>query len=148
MDTDLLITHMPPLNMHDLAYEPHSRRNDRCDLCGTYHSRYSHWGSRSLLERVQQVRPMVHVFGHTHDSHGYTVKQGTVYINAAVKISRQPIFFDIELDASRSDEGVKAPGRLVGESVASVVPPAPPTSSPRLVYREVLGSLPVLAAST
>ncbi len=101
------------------------------------------------MERVQKVRPMVHVFGHTHDSHGYTVKQGTVYINAAVKISRQPIFFDIELDAARSSQDVKAPERLLSESLSPVLPPsAPPASSPRLVYREVLGSLPVLAAST
>jgi Icc-related predicted phosphoesterase len=77
-DVDLLITHMPPHNLHDLAYDPRSgsgssssrQRAEVCDVCGASHPSYSHWGSKSLAERVQQLRPLAHIYGHVHDSQG------------------------------------------------------------------------------
>jgi hypothetical protein len=109
--TDIVITHMPPQNILDLAFDSRGD-NSVCRLCGQQHERYgreplvmhtewlcttiiiiiiiildliisrmqrdsdprggryTHWGSRSLLDRVQEVRPLVHIFGHVHDSHG------------------------------------------------------------------------------
>lgn len=56
---------------------------------------YAHWGSWSLTDRVKQLRPKVHVFGHVHNSHGIVRKGETLYINAAQDENPQPIFFDI-----------------------------------------------------
>ncbi|CAM9177498.1 unnamed protein product [Phaeothamnion confervicola] len=66
---DVLMTHMPPFNTHDLAYDPHAppRITDPCGVCGKTHRRYAHWGSRGLRKRVDVLRPPVHVFGHVHN---------------------------------------------------------------------------------
>ncbi|CAM9138940.1 unnamed protein product [Choristocarpus tenellus] len=93
---DILLTHMPPYKMRDLAFDP-----DRpieagpCRECGAVHRSYAHWGSYSLLDRVAEVVPKVHVFGHVHNSHGIAKSGGTVFINAAQEMHSQPIFFDI-----------------------------------------------------
>lgn len=50
-DVDVLITHSPPYGILDSV-------NGR-----------EHLGSKSLLERVYQVKPRYHIFGHIH--HGY-----------------------------------------------------------------------------
>lgn len=49
-DTDILITHGPPLGF-----------GDRVDSG-------EHVGCEDLLRRVQQVRPKLHLFGHIHES--------------------------------------------------------------------------------
>jgi Icc-related predicted phosphoesterase len=50
--TDILITHGPPAGVLDLA--------------GTHHP----CGCEPLLDRVKQIRPRLHVFGHIHESAG------------------------------------------------------------------------------
>ena len=42
------------------------------------------YGSRELLGRVRFVRPLMHIFGHIHKSHGYTSDGVTVFSNAAI----------------------------------------------------------------
>ncbi len=64
-DTDILITHQPPLNILDL-------------------SEGFHYGSPELRGRVMRIRPRAHLFGHIHDAAG-TVKSGDiVFSNGAV----------------------------------------------------------------
>ena len=65
-DTDVLVTHGPP---HGILDRNHGGQ---------------HIGDRDLLERVQQIRPRLHLFGHVHDSNGELVQDGTHFINAAI----------------------------------------------------------------
>lgn len=53
-DTDVLITHGPPFGI--------------CDISGFDKSRC---GDRSLYERVIEVQPRLHIFGHIHHSRGH-----------------------------------------------------------------------------
>ena len=77
-ETDVLITHTPPSGFLD--------RNSSGRSCGCI----------ALRERVMQVKPRLHCFGHIHASAGTAVDQGTIFVNAAVvdrtyKIARPPI---------------------------------------------------------
>ncbi|GMR58825.1 hypothetical protein PMAYCL1PPCAC_29020, partial [Pristionchus mayeri] len=62
---DVLITHSPPIGYLDL-YPPVER-----------------WGCRYLLEKVELLRPLVHVFGHVHYCHGVVRNEHTFFVNAA-----------------------------------------------------------------
>lgn len=73
---DVLITHQPPYGVLD-----------ECDA--------QHYGSPTLLETILQVKPQVHLFGHTHNAYGTCVENGTFYSNASVvdenyKLCHQP----------------------------------------------------------
>jgi Icc-related predicted phosphoesterase len=66
-DTDVLITHGPPYGILDLPFgkgEPAG-----CEL---------------LLKRVQEVNPLVHVFGHIHGSYGQKQIGKTLFVNACL----------------------------------------------------------------
>lgn len=65
--TDVLITHGPPTGIRDLV--PHSGKNVGCV---------------DLLDRINVVRPKLHVFGHTHYEHGVTERGSTIYVNASI----------------------------------------------------------------
>ena len=65
-DTDVLITHGPPYMMLDKC--PDGRAG----------------GSRSLWERVLDVRPELHVFGHIHHSRGVKQFDGITFVNASI----------------------------------------------------------------
>jgi len=67
LKTDILISHMPPFNIKDIAYDPRNTNAVACSVCKQMHRRYSHWGSKGLRERVRVVRPKVHIFGHVHN---------------------------------------------------------------------------------
>lgn len=62
---DVLITHGPPKGILD-----------RAPLWPTL-------GDEFLLERVLQVRPRLHCFGHVHQSYGRLERDGITFINAA-----------------------------------------------------------------
>jgi len=64
-DTDVLITHGPPQDILD-------------------HVRYIPQGCGSLRVYVEKIKPVLHVFGHIHEGHGSDMKDGTLYINAAI----------------------------------------------------------------
>ena len=65
-DTDILVTHGPPLG--------------RGDLCS--HGKVV--GCFDLLQEVQdRVKPRVHVFGHVHESYGTSYDGTTLYVNAS-----------------------------------------------------------------
>mmetsp|Transcript_20530 Transcript_20530/g.27059 ORF Transcript_20530/g.27059 Transcript_20530/m.27059 type:complete len:424 (-) Transcript_20530:80-1351(-) len=107
-DVDILVTHIPPEGVLDLAFDFEADRRGPCPDCRRCHRKYAHWGSESLAKRVRAVRPRVHVFGHVHDSHGYLKRNGTLYVNAAQDNTEQPIFFDWEIEPFRFSELARA----------------------------------------
>lgn len=66
-NTDVLITHGPPLGRGDVAYIGIGRV-----------------GCVSLMKHVQsRVKPRLHVFGHVHEGYGITHDGTTMYVNAS-----------------------------------------------------------------
>lgn len=63
-DIDILITHSPPLGQRDRG-----KNKNRC-------------GSRSLLLRLLEIRPKLHVFGHIHAGYGQSTYEGIIMVNA------------------------------------------------------------------
>lgn len=68
-NTDVLITHQPPLGFCDYS---------------DYGSGLKHHGNKNLLERINQLHLHYHLFGHEHDSYGVEKHGDTVFSNAAV----------------------------------------------------------------
>ena len=64
-DTDIVITHEPPVMILDKS-------------AGT------HWGNATLRERIFEIKPRYHLFGHAHESYGTMKQYGTVFSNAAL----------------------------------------------------------------
>jgi len=64
-DTDILITHYPPYGVLDEVAEG------------------INVGCKMLNERVKQIKPTIHAFGHIHECPGEQIKD-THYVNAAV----------------------------------------------------------------
>lgn len=62
-DTQLLITHTPPKGILDGAAQ---------------------FGSENLRQRVEEISPFYHVFGHVHADHGIKTIAKTKYVNASV----------------------------------------------------------------
>jgi predicted phosphohydrolase len=82
LDTDILITHGPPFGVLDRVIE-----------------RTDHLGCQLLSNRLQEVKPKIHIFGHIHTGYGYYFDGITHYINAAVlneqyKFTNTPLTFD------------------------------------------------------
>lgn len=63
--TDVLITHGPPAGVLD--------RTAAGDLVGC----------KDLFDRVREVRPRLHVFGHIHEAAGRVDIDGTTFVNAS-----------------------------------------------------------------
>jgi len=122
-DVDILVTHLPPSGILDLAHEPFISRSSapgpppecfqvpkdvlkgdrvnlmaairstkpveedptrkQCEICDTVHPDRQHWGGPELRERVQQIGPAVHIFGHVHEQAGFEIRDQTMYLNAA-----------------------------------------------------------------
>ena len=66
-NTDILITHGPAWGKLD-------------QIIG----RYDKLGCEMLSERLNQIKPKIHVFGHIHSGYGYKFVENTHYFNAAV----------------------------------------------------------------
>lgn len=66
-DTDILLTHGPPL--HKLDWSPYSNQPVGCE---------------DLREAVKRIKPSYHVFGHMHGNYGSIQDQDTVYVNASI----------------------------------------------------------------
>jgi predicted phosphohydrolase len=87
-DTQVLITHGPPYG--------HGDRTDQG----------IHVGCQDLLEVVEQICPLVHVFGHIHEAYGITSNEHTEFINASVvdlrfRLSNQPVVFTLDAAHNR-----------------------------------------------
>ena len=63
--TDYLITHEPPTMILD-------------------ESSGIHWGNIKIRNRVQEIKPGYHLFGHAHESYGILKIDATIYSNAAL----------------------------------------------------------------
>lgn len=83
-DTDVLITHGPPMGTLDL--EPRG---------------LTHVGCSELAARIENLKQLkLHIFGHLHLNHGVEVKNGVTYVNAATcteeyKPTNKPIVVEI-----------------------------------------------------
>ncbi len=65
---DVLITHGPPEGILDLT-----RHGEAV-------------GCRDLLDRVLEVQPRLHVFGHIHEAAGQRIVEGITFVNASTQI--------------------------------------------------------------
>mmetsp|Transcript_36318 Transcript_36318/g.95747 ORF Transcript_36318/g.95747 Transcript_36318/m.95747 type:complete len:399 (-) Transcript_36318:304-1500(-) len=81
-DTDVLLTHGPPLGHGDLT------------------SGGVRAGCLDLLEEIQtRIRPQYHCFGHIHEGHGVTTDGTTTYVNASTcNLKYRPINTAIVFD--------------------------------------------------
>ena len=67
MDTDIIVTHGP------IAYKLDYVAHD---------SHYA--GCEHLRQRVQSIKPILHISGHIHECHGYDYDENTHYFNASI----------------------------------------------------------------
>lgn len=65
-NTDILITHAPPLGIMD------------------YVARDENVGCQDMLDAVIRIRPRFHIFGHIHSGYGRCESDGTTFINASL----------------------------------------------------------------
>jgi Icc-related predicted phosphoesterase len=85
-DTDILITHGPPKNIKDHVYRGMGRMSCMKSV-----------GSKTLLERVLEVDPQLHVFGHIHECGGIDARFGTTFLNASYQgAGHAPYVFDVD----------------------------------------------------
>jgi len=78
-DTDIVVTHEPPVMILDRS-------------AGT------HWGNSPLRNRIFDVKPRYHLFGHAHESYGTIKQDGIVFSNASLlddmnRMVRKPRLF-------------------------------------------------------
>ncbi len=84
-DTDILITHGPPLGILDQAF-PEDNSPELGDI--------------DLLNTVMNLELKAHIFGHIHGSHGVLERDGTLFVNASImdesyKPTFKPIVFEL-----------------------------------------------------
>ena len=65
LDTDVLVTHRPPYGILDYADQ-------------------TNYGSATLLRRVYEIKPRLHLFGHIHQQYGVLKRGETTYSNGAM----------------------------------------------------------------
>ncbi|KAI8099787.1 Metallo-dependent phosphatase-like protein [Halteromyces radiatus] len=80
--TDILVTHTPPR-----GYLDQTRRK-------------LHVGCPALTKKIQAIQPKVCVFGHIHESNGFTIDNNILFINACTsnfryQANQLPIVFDL-----------------------------------------------------
>ena len=86
-NTDILITHGPAFGTLDtVAGRP-----------------WDSLGCELLAERIERLRPKIHVCGHIHSGYGYEFKDGTHFFNASVlderyEYTQKPMTFDWDPD--------------------------------------------------
>jgi Icc-related predicted phosphoesterase len=83
-DTDILITHGPPLGILDQA-QPLENSPELGDI--------------DLLNTVDRLNLKVHIFGHIHGSHGTLKRNSTLFVNASIMDETYtPVFSPIEFE--------------------------------------------------
>lgn len=82
-DTDILLTHGPPLGIKDVTVRGEAV------------------GCADLLERVQQVRPKLHVFGHIHEAAGVFQTEHTLFVNACAGPGGRPVVVEWDGETMR-----------------------------------------------
>ena len=85
-DTDVLITHGPP--------------NEIRDFVNNWRQPVRTVGCELLRFRVEQIKPLLHIFGHIHEAYGVEYNNNTLYVNASTCTERyapsnKPIVVDL-----------------------------------------------------
>lgn len=80
-DANIVITHEPPVMILD-------------KLAGV------HWGNASIRNRIFEIKPRLHLFGHAHESYGTIEQEGILFSNAALlndmnRLVRKPRLLEI-----------------------------------------------------
>lgn len=94
-NTDVLITHGPPKNILDQAFDYKKTRS------GKLKKILKNCGCPDLLEKIKEIQPKIHVYGHIHENGGQKVTfNETLFVNAANlesfnKFLRNPIKISI-----------------------------------------------------
>ena len=89
-DTDVLITHGPP--MYILDYTLRNMINVGC---------------LALYNKVIQIKPKLHVFGHIHEGYGIKEQDGTMFVNASSATARYELInkpIEIKYDKEKGIE--------------------------------------------
>ena len=78
-DTDIVVTHEPPVMILD-------------ESVGI------HWGNAPLRNRIMEIKPRYHLFGHSHGGYGTVKQDNIVFSNAALlddmnRLVRKPRLF-------------------------------------------------------
>jgi Icc-related predicted phosphoesterase len=81
LDTDVLITHRPPYEILDFSGN-------------------IHYGCLDLLQKILEIKPKYHLFGHIHDNCGIEKSKHTIFVNAAILdenyyIANKPIIVNV-----------------------------------------------------
>lgn len=89
-DTDILITHGPPLGIGDLCHGFHGNCRVGC--------------AELLTTVIDRVKPKYHIFGHIHEDYGTWDDGTTKYINASICSQREkpinkPVVFDYDISS-------------------------------------------------
>ena len=71
-NTDVLITHGPPMGILDIVPRGGYMFQD-------------HQGCQDLYNRVQILKPKLHIFGHIHENYGMQIDHGIKFVNCSVK---------------------------------------------------------------
>ncbi len=84
-DTNILITHGPAYGILDRTFFP----------------REEHVGCKDLLNRINEIKPKLHIFGHIHPDYGQTKINGTTFVNASMmnneyRLANKPIVIEYE----------------------------------------------------
>ena len=82
-NTDILVTHGPAFGTLDT-------------VTGRMHD---HLGCELLAERIERLKPKIHICGHIHSGYGYVFKNETHFFNASVldeqyEYTQKPMTFD------------------------------------------------------
>jgi Icc-related predicted phosphoesterase len=65
-DTDVLVTHGPPLGFGDMTASSQTA------------------GCKDLLDAIERIQPRLHIFGHIHEAFGIYSNQQTTFINGSI----------------------------------------------------------------
>jgi len=89
--TEILITHGPPFGILDVVT-----------------GRTDHLGCELLKERIEVIKPKIHIFGHIHSGFGYVFDGDTHFFNASILDERysyryKPLTFDWDPDTNTID---------------------------------------------
>ena len=98
---DVLVTHGPPFGILDTLLAKNSSLDAaNTDRPGKSSPDREHVGCNELFNRVREVSPQLHLFGHIHEAFGEIEKWGTRFINTSsmnsdYQLTNQPRVIDL-----------------------------------------------------
>ena len=91
-DTDIVVTHTPPMGILDLTYDLH------CQL--------QFCGCRNLLKQIRRIHPVLHLFGHIHNQKEIHNAGSTTLSGSQTIFSNGCVVTDFKLDSLSSHGNV------------------------------------------